>query len=67
MQNTVDDDPTGCFVLATARSEDMLKTLNDEGFRAVALDVTDQDSIERCKKEVDEITGGKLDILINNA
>lgn len=45
----------------------MLKTLNDDGFRAVALDVTDQDSIERCKKEVDEITGGKLDILINNA
>lgn len=54
-------------MLATARSEEMLQGLTNDGFRAVALDVTDQASIERCKKEVDEITGGKLDILINNA
>lgn len=45
----------------------MLKSLTEEGFAAVALDVTDQESIERCKKEVDTITSGKLDILINNA
>lgn len=34
---------------------------------AVALDVTDSASIEKCKAQVTEITGGTLDILVNNA
>lgn len=37
------------------------------GMSALQLDVTDQDSIETCEKEAAAITGGKLDILVNNA
>ena len=33
----------------------------------VALDVTDPKSIEQAKQEVSSITGGGLDILVNNA
>lgn len=33
----------------------------------VALDVCDTDSVQRCREEVAQITGGKLDILVNNA
>lgn len=34
---------------------------------AVALDVTSAASIKACHEEVGKITGGKLDILVNNA
>ena len=45
----------------------MLKGFVDMGMSAVALDVTNAESIAQCKAEVDKITGGKLDILVNNA
>ena len=38
-----------------------------EGFSTVILDVTKQESIDDAKKKVEEITGGTLDILVNNA
>jgi 1-acylglycerone phosphate reductase len=34
---------------------------------AVQLDVTNHDSLNRAKHDVAQITGGKLDILVNNA
>lgn len=37
------------------------------GMSAVQLDVTNGDSIRACKAEVANITGGKLDVLVNNA
>jgi NADP-dependent 3-hydroxy acid dehydrogenase YdfG len=33
----------------------------------VQLDVTDKDSIKACHEETGKITGGKLDMLVNNA
>lgn len=37
------------------------------GMSAVALDVTSAESIKECTTQVGEITGGTLDILVNNA
>ena len=33
----------------------------------MSLEVTSTESIEAAKKEVEALTGGKLDILVNNA
>ncbi|KAL6825552.1 hypothetical protein V8C43DRAFT_272810 [Trichoderma afarasin] len=57
----------GCHVIATARNPDVLKDLAAMGMSAVQLDVTNGDSIRACKAEVANITGGKLDVLVNNA
>ncbi|KAK8136966.1 short chain dehydrogenase [Apiospora sp. TS-2023a] len=57
----------GLYVIATARRPEVLAGLAEMGMSALQLDVTDQDSIERCEKEVAALTGGKLDILVNNA
>ncbi|EJT70131.1 hypothetical protein GGTG_12304 [Gaeumannomyces tritici R3-111a-1] len=57
----------GLYVIATARRPEALKELTDKGLAAVALEVTDADSIAACKDEVAKLTGGKLDILVNNA
>lgn len=37
------------------------------GMSTLALDVTNKESIKTCHEEVAQITGGKLDILVNNA
>ena len=37
------------------------------GMTTLALDVTDAESIKMCHAQVAELTGGKLDILVNNA
>ena len=58
----------GLHVIATARRVSVLDSLLDrEGFSVLQLDVTDEASIARCKADVDALTGGKLDILVNNA
>lgn len=57
----------GCHVIATARKPEALQALRELGMSAVQLEVTDAESIAACKAEVDKITGGKLDILVNNA
>jgi len=52
-----------------AKGEAVVKELNEKGFeniKAVAIDVTDQDSILEAQKVVEK-EQGKLDILINNA
>lgn len=45
----------------------MLRELESLGMSAVQLDVTNQDSLNRAKHDVAQITGGRLDILVNNA
>lgn len=54
-------------MIATARRPEVLSDLAAMGMSALALDVTDAESIKRCHDEVANITGGKLDILVNNA
>lgn len=59
--------PLGLHVIATARNAEALAELAEMGMSAVHLDVTDAESIKSCLNTVTELTGGKLDILINNA
>jgi 1-acylglycerone phosphate reductase len=54
-------------VIATARRAEVLKEMEDMGMTTIALDVTDADSIAACKEKVSDLTGGKLDYLVNNA
>ncbi|KAI1760556.1 putative short-chain dehydrogenase/reductase [Hypoxylon sp. FL1150] len=56
----------GHRVFATDISAD-LAHLQDRGIETLALDVTSQSSIEEAAAHVSKLTGGKLDILINNA
>lgn len=44
-----------------------MKDLAEAGMTTLPLDVTKTESIEECKKAVSELTGGRLDILVNNA
>ncbi len=57
----------GYDVYATARKNDDVKKLQDEGLNAIQLDVTDTDSIEKALARVLEQTGGTLYALFNNA
>ncbi len=41
--------------------------MEEKGMTTLQLDVTDADSITRCKARITELTGGGLDILVNNA
>jgi hypothetical protein len=57
----------GFKVIATARSEAVIEHLASLGYHAVQLDVTDAASIDACREIVVGLTGGRLDILMNNA
>ncbi|UPL03981.1 hypothetical protein LCI18_014915 [Fusarium solani-melongenae] len=57
----------GFRVFATARSLKSLTNLESKGIETLPLDVTSLDSIENLKAEIHKRTGGKLDILFNNA
>ncbi|KAG0650330.1 Short-chain dehydrogenase cctT [Hyphodiscus hymeniophilus] len=57
----------GLHVIATARNKATITDLEALGCWTVSLEVTNQESIEAAKKEVDGLTGGRLDILVNNA
>jgi 1-acylglycerone phosphate reductase len=57
----------GFHVLAAARKPEVLSELASMGMSAIKLDVTSKESIETAKTEVEQLTGGRLDILINNA
>lgn len=41
--------------------------LRDAGMTVIPLDVTDSKSIASCKEQVKQVTGGRLDVLVNNA
>ena len=45
----------------------MLKDLEAMGMSTLSLDVTNTGDIESARKEVERLTGGTLDILVNNA
>jgi 1-acylglycerone phosphate reductase len=57
----------GLHVIATARNKDVLKDLEGMGMSTLSLDVTSPEDIENARKQVESLTGGKLDILANNA
>lgn len=57
----------GCYVIATARDKSKLESLGSRGIATLELDVTSPDSVANVKNEVSQITGGKLDYLVNNA
>lgn len=61
------DIPLGLAVIATARRPEVLEDLGNKGMTTLALDVTNIESIANCKQKVSELTGGRLDILVNNA
>lgn len=56
----------GCRVFATARRPEVIEHLKKEKMEIVALDVTDQKSIDTCMAEV-IARAGKIDVLVNNA
>jgi len=58
---------TGLRVIASARSRDTLTDLEEIGISTVSLEVTSAESREAARQEVEKLTGGKLDILVNNA
>ena len=57
----------GLRVFATARTTDVLNDLADQGIETFALDVTSLDDIKRVRETITGLTGGTLDILVNNA
>lgn len=54
-------------VFATARSTKSLAGLEERGIETLALDVTSTESIAALKAEITKRTGGRLNILFNNA
>ena len=56
----------GSTVYATARNIDALEPLVSKGCRALALDVTDERSMERAVRSI-EAEHGCVDVLVNNA
>lgn len=58
----------GYHVYATLRNTSKAGSLERiDGIEISTLDVTKQDSIERCVQEIKTKTGGTLDVLVNNA
>jgi 1-acylglycerone phosphate reductase len=58
---------SGFHVIATARRPEVMDDLRDAGMTVLPLDVTDSKSIANCKEQVRQVTGGRLDVLVNNA
>lgn len=57
----------GLRVFATARSLRKVQHLKDLGLEVLPLDVTDEASIKQAVESVKALTGGTLDILVNNS
>lgn len=57
----------GLRVFATARTPSKAAHLKELGIEIISLEVTDSASIKRAVEEVHSLTGGKLDILVNNS
>lgn len=57
----------GYRVLATARKPEDLERLTALGAFALRLEMADEASVRACVAAVSEKTGGKLDLLLNNA
>ncbi|KAH6981666.1 oxidoreductase [Ilyonectria sp. MPI-CAGE-AT-0026] len=57
----------GFRVFATARSLKSMTNLTEKGIETLTLEVTGRESIAALKAEISTRTGGKLDMLFNNA
>jgi 1-acylglycerone phosphate reductase len=57
----------GYRVFATARRLEVMSDLQEVGIECLKMDVTDTTSLKKIKEEVEQKTGGTLDVLINNA
>lgn len=57
----------GARVFATARNPSKMEHLKAMGIETLSLDVTSPQSIETAVATINEATGGKLDILVNNS
>ena len=57
----------GYRVLATARREEDVKTLSQSGQESFLLDLNSSDSIKSAVRDIIASTGGRLDVLVNNA
>ncbi|KAL5339736.1 IBR finger domain protein [Aspergillus crustosus] len=57
----------GWRVFASARNLSKLSRAKEAGIEIVTLDTLSDDSIRKCVSEIEELTGGSLDALINNA
>lgn len=58
---------TGHRVFATARDLSELADAKAAGIETLTLDIPSDSSIEKCVAQVRELTGGSLDMLVNNA
>ncbi len=56
----------GYRVIATARRQESVDQLNNEGFESLQLDLSKSESIQRAFKEVLQLTDGNLYALFNN-
>lgn len=57
----------GLRVFATARNPTKIEHLEKLGLETLPLDVVDETSIKAAVKTVQGLTGGTLDILVNNS
>lgn len=57
----------GHSVIATARKQEDVLRLQQEGFTAIQLDLADSNSIQLAVKSAIKLTDGKIDALFNNA
>ncbi|KIX04175.1 uncharacterized protein Z518_07729 [Rhinocladiella mackenziei CBS 650.93] len=57
----------GDRVFATARNPSKTASLRPLGIKILSLDVLSDESIKACVQEVSVLTGGSLDVLVNNA
>ncbi|KAK4033381.1 putative IBR finger domain protein [Parachaetomium inaequale] len=57
----------GWRVLASARNTSKLKNAEQAGIETLQLDTVSDESMSRCVSRVRELTGGSLDVLVNNA
>ena len=54
-------------MFATARKASTISDLAELGIETLSLEVDQPEQVERCKDEVEKLTGGGLDYLVNNA
>jgi 1-acylglycerone phosphate reductase len=66
-QNFLSKAHSGLRVIATARRLETMAGLAAQGIETLELDVTDDDSVRKTREATAKLTGGKLDILVNNA
>ena len=56
----------GYRVIATARRQESVDQLNNEGFESMQLDLSESESIQQAFKQIMQLTDGKLYALFNN-